>query len=58
MAPLSIRAKSKVVRTLYALPKPVRRLMAGAPVRIDGQEKCIRICDVEHHREPLMAAEM
>jgi acetyl esterase len=38
MAPLSIRAKSKVVRTLYALPKPVRRLMAGAPVRIDGQE--------------------
>jgi acetyl esterase/lipase len=41
MAPLSIRAKSGVVRALYALPKPVRRLMAGPPVRIDGQEQAL-----------------
>ena len=38
MAALSIRAKAAVIRALYALPKPVRRLMAGPPVRIDGQE--------------------
>jgi acetyl esterase len=37
-APLSIRARSTVIRALCALPKPVRRLMAGPPVRIDGQE--------------------
>jgi acetyl esterase len=38
MAPLSIRTKSTVVRTLFALPRPVRRLLAGPPMRIDGQE--------------------
>ncbi len=37
-APLRIRAGAAVVRALYALPKPVRRSMAGPPVRIDGQE--------------------
>ncbi|WAJ46291.1 alpha/beta hydrolase [Mycobacterium sp. Aquia_216] len=38
MTPLSIRAKAAVVRGLFALPKPARRLIAGAPLRIDGQE--------------------
>jgi acetyl esterase len=38
MAPLSIRAKAGVVRALYALPRPIRRLLAGPPIRIDGQE--------------------
>ena len=33
-----IRARATLVRALYALPKPVRRLLAGPPVRIDGQE--------------------
>jgi acetyl esterase len=37
-APLGIRARSTVIRVLCALPKPVRRLLAGPPVRIDGQE--------------------
>jgi acetyl esterase len=41
MAALSIRAKAAVIRALYALPKPVRRLMAGPPVRIDGQEQAL-----------------
>jgi acetyl esterase len=41
MAPSSIRAKGGVVRALFALPKPVRRLMAGPPVRIDGQEEAL-----------------
>ena len=40
-APLPMRAKAAVVRALYALPKPVRRLMAGPPVRIDGQEQAL-----------------
>jgi len=40
-APLRIRARAAVVRALYALPKPVRRLMAGPPVRIDGQEQAL-----------------
>jgi acetyl esterase len=38
MATLSIRTKATVVRTLFALPRPVRRLLAGPPIRIDGQE--------------------
>jgi acetyl esterase len=37
-ASLGIRARAAVVRALYALPKPVRRFLAGPPVRIDGQE--------------------
>jgi acetyl esterase len=40
-APLGIRARAAVVRGLYALPKPVRRLLAGPPVRIDGQEQAL-----------------
>jgi acetyl esterase len=39
--PLRIRAQAAVVRALYALPKPVRRLIAGPPVRIDGQEQAL-----------------
>jgi acetyl esterase len=38
MAPLSIRAKATVVRGVFALPTPVRRLLAGPPLRIDGQQ--------------------
>jgi len=38
MAPLSIRAKSGVIRGVLGLPKPVRRFLAGPPLRIDGQE--------------------
>jgi acetyl esterase len=40
-APLRIRARARLVRTLFELPKPVRRLMAGPPVRIDGQEQAL-----------------
>jgi acetyl esterase len=40
-APLGIRARASMVRTLFALPKPVRRLMAGPPVRIDGQQQAL-----------------
>jgi acetyl esterase len=40
-APLSVRAKAAVVRGLFALPKPVRRLLAGPPVRIDGQDEAL-----------------
>lgn len=38
MVSLSIRAKAAVVRTLFAAPAPVRRMLAGRPLRIDGQE--------------------
>jgi acetyl esterase/lipase len=38
MSSLSIGAKAKVVQGVFALPKPVRRLLAGPPLRIDGQE--------------------
>jgi acetyl esterase len=37
-APLGILARSTVIHALCASPKPVRRLMAGPPVRIDGQQ--------------------
>jgi acetyl esterase len=40
-SPLSARAKAAVVRGLFALPRPVRRLLAGPPVRIDGQEQAL-----------------
>jgi acetyl esterase len=30
--------KAAVVRGIFALPAPVRRLLAGPPVRVDGQE--------------------
>jgi acetyl esterase len=41
MSSLSIGAKAKVVRGLFALPTPVRRFLAGPPLRIDGQEMAI-----------------
>jgi acetyl esterase len=37
-APFRIRAQAATIRFLYALPRPVRRSIAGPPVRIDGQE--------------------
>ena len=37
-AALGIRARATVIRALFAMPQPVRRLLAGPPVRIDGQE--------------------
>jgi acetyl esterase len=36
--PLQARAQAAVLQLLYALPRPVRRLIAGKPIRIDGQE--------------------
>jgi acetyl esterase len=41
MSPLSIGAKARVVRAVFGLPKPARRLLAGAPMRIDGQEMAL-----------------
>jgi acetyl esterase len=38
MTPSRIRAQAAVVSGLFGLPKPVRRLLAGPPLRIDGQE--------------------
>jgi acetyl esterase/lipase len=38
MPALGIRARAAVVRCIFALPTPARRLLAGPPVRIDGQE--------------------
>ncbi|TDQ04831.1 alpha/beta hydrolase [Labedaea rhizosphaerae] len=34
--PISVQAT--IARALFGLPKPVRRLLIGAPVRLDGQE--------------------
>jgi acetyl esterase len=36
--PSGIRARAAVVHGIFALPTPVRRLIAGPAVRIDGQE--------------------
>ncbi|MGQ0842271.1 alpha/beta hydrolase [Actinokineospora sp.] len=33
-----IRVQAATARLVFALPKPLRRLIAGKPVRIDGQE--------------------
>src|SRR5215472_6789179 len=33
--------QSAIVRGLFTLPKPVRRLLAGPTVRIDGQEMAL-----------------
>jgi acetyl esterase len=41
MTPKRTRVKATVVRTVFALPKPVRRLLAGPPLRIDGQEMAL-----------------
>jgi acetyl esterase len=35
--PLRIRLQTSASRMMYALPKPVRRLVAGAPIQRDGQ---------------------
>ncbi|GLW95477.1 alpha/beta hydrolase [Actinokineospora globicatena] len=32
------RIQTAAVRALFALPRPVRRLIAGRPIRVDGQE--------------------
>lgn len=36
--PTNIRVQAAAMRLLYGLPKPVRRLIAGAPIRLDGQQ--------------------
>jgi acetyl esterase len=36
--PFQIRVQAAAAQLLYALPKPVRRLLAGRPIRVDGQE--------------------
>ncbi|WP_158887631.1 alpha/beta hydrolase [Amycolatopsis anabasis] len=36
--PLQIRVQAAAAQLLYALPQPVRRLVAGRPIRLDGQE--------------------
>ncbi|PYC77718.1 alpha/beta hydrolase [Streptomyces tateyamensis] len=36
--PFQIRAQGAAVRAAYALPRPLRRLLAGPPVRLDGQQ--------------------
>lgn len=36
--PAHIRAQAAGAKLLYALPYPLRRLVAGRPIRIDGQE--------------------
>jgi acetyl esterase len=38
MPSLAERAQAGLVRALIALPKPVARLLAGRPIRLDGQE--------------------
>jgi acetyl esterase len=34
---IPLRWQARVLQAVFALPKPVRRLLAGAPVRLDGQ---------------------
>jgi len=36
--PLQIRVQAAMAKLLYVLPRAVRRLIAGRPVRLDGQE--------------------
>ncbi|TLW93036.1 alpha/beta hydrolase [Saccharomonospora piscinae] len=36
--PAHIRVQSAGAQLLYALPRPLRRLVAGTPIRLDGQE--------------------
>ncbi|MBB4687683.1 alpha/beta hydrolase [Amycolatopsis jiangsuensis] len=36
--PLQIRVQAAAAQLVFALPRPLRRLIAGRPVRIDGQE--------------------
>lgn len=32
------KVEKAVARAVFALPRPLRRLLAGSPIRIDGQE--------------------
>src|SRR5215469_523722 len=34
---ISTSGQARIMRTLYAMPAPARRRMAGKPIRIDGQ---------------------
>ncbi|PXY34331.1 alpha/beta hydrolase [Prauserella endophytica] len=36
--PLQIRVQAAAAQLLYALPRPLRRAVAGRPIRLDGQE--------------------
>jgi acetyl esterase len=36
--PLRTRVEAAAAQLVYALPRPVRRLIAGRPIRLDGQE--------------------
>ncbi|GAB3000120.1 alpha/beta hydrolase [Amycolatopsis acidiphila] len=36
--PLLPRVEAAAARLIYALPRPIRRLIAGKPIRLDGQE--------------------
>lgn len=36
--PLQVRVQAAAAKLLCALPRPVRRLIAGRPIRLDGQE--------------------
>jgi acetyl esterase len=36
--PLRTRVEAAAAQLVYALPRPVRRLLAGRPIRLDGQE--------------------
>lgn len=36
--PLYLRAQSAVAQLLYALPRPVRQVIAGRPIEMDGQQ--------------------
>ncbi|GAB3482841.1 alpha/beta hydrolase [Amycolatopsis cihanbeyliensis] len=36
--PLQVRIQALGAQLLYALPRPARRLIAGKPIRLDGQE--------------------
>ena len=38
LSKVPISAQARMIRAVYALPTPLRRLFAGRPVRLDGQE--------------------
>ncbi|MGX7823489.1 alpha/beta hydrolase [Actinokineospora sp. 24-640] len=38
MSRVPIGAQAVLARAVFAAPKPIRRLIAGAPIRVDGQE--------------------
>ena len=41
MAQKRTRVKAAVVRSVFGLPKPVRRFLTGAPLQIDGQQMAL-----------------